>query len=165
MLQFLRYHSGLHEYQYHFEVHFRYHILEVYRQYGTIILVLFRPLCHRVYKVVQVEDFHHPQYCGHVTTSLYVPRFFHTVIRLYSGLTKVNLEGTLREQHRQEVERTQVQTYRPGVCELHLQIKQTNSPYSTTSILSPERCTPNKLSESLRLEEKASISGEMTTGI
>ena len=34
------YYRGLNTYQYHFEVHLRHHILSLYKEYGTIILVI-----------------------------------------------------------------------------------------------------------------------------
>ena len=34
------YYRGLSNYQYHVEVHLRYHILYLYKEYGTIILVI-----------------------------------------------------------------------------------------------------------------------------
>ena len=34
------YYKGLSNYQYHVEVHLRYHILSLYEEYGTIILVI-----------------------------------------------------------------------------------------------------------------------------
>ena len=34
------YYRGLNNYQYHLEVHLRYHILHFYKEYGTIILVI-----------------------------------------------------------------------------------------------------------------------------
>ena len=34
------YYRGLYDYQYHFEVHLRYHIPQLYKEYGTIILVI-----------------------------------------------------------------------------------------------------------------------------
>ena len=38
--QLIQYYRGLNKYQYHLEVHLRYHLLIFYKEYGTIILVI-----------------------------------------------------------------------------------------------------------------------------